>query len=220
MKPVVILRPEPGASRTAERARQRGLNLLCHPLFVAKAIEWNAPAPDAFDAIMLTSAQTARLAGQGLDMYRALPAYAVGAATAAAMKVAGFASVTAGESDGSAIAARIAADGHSRVLHLGGLTVAHIEPGPLQIERVPVYAMVQSQEPLPVFAQGSVLLIHSPRAGMVIAARLLPEQRAGLHIVAISPAALAACGEDWASIQAVDKPDDESMLSLATRLCN
>lgn len=220
MKPVVILRPEPGASRTAERARQWGLIVQCHPLFVAKAIEWSAPPADRFDAILLTSAQTARLAGAGLQAYQGLPAYAVGSATAEAMVEAGFDSVTAGESDGSAIAARIAADDHVHVLHLGGRTVAHIEPGPLHIERVPVYEMVQSDDDLPEIMPGAILLVHSPRAGTVIARRLSAEQRAGLHIVAISPAALAACGEGWASAQATDKPNDESMLSLAARLCN
>ena len=220
MTPVIILRPEPGASRTAERARKLGLVVQCHTLFVAKAIDWTAPSADNFDAILLTSANTARLAGAGLQAYQGLPAYAVGYATAEAMKEAGFASVTAGESDGSAIAAMIAADGHIRVLHPGGRTVAHIEPGPLHIERVPVYEMVQSDDDLPEIAPGAVLLIHSPRAGMVIARRLSAAQRAGLHIVAISPAALAACGDGWASARATDKPNDESMLSLAARLCN
>lgn len=220
MKPVIILRPEPGASQTAARARRLGLKVLCHPLFVARAIGWTPPPPAAFDAVMLTSAHTARLAGAELNAYRALPAYAVGAATADAMKAKGFVSVTVGESDGNAIAARIAADGHVHVLHLGGRTVAPVEPGPLRIERIAVYEMVQDKGDLPTFEPGSVILVHSPRAGALIAAQVRREQRATLRLVAISPAALTASGEGWASAHAADHPNDDSMLALAARLCN
>lgn len=221
MRPLIILRPEPGASKTAERAAELGLKARVIPLFAPQAVVWEAPAPDRFDALLLTSANAARFAGERLADYRGLPAYAVGRATARAMQEAGFAQVVAGDGDGTAIARRMAADGHRRVLHLAGRAVAPIEPGALSIERVAVYAMLRTGEAdlAEQLTAGSVLLVHSPRAGEIVAQHVGLDQRALLHLIAISPAALAACGTGWASAQAPGKPDDERMLALAVRLC-
>ncbi|HEX7876845.1 MAG TPA: uroporphyrinogen-III synthase [Sphingobium sp.] len=221
MKPVIILRPEPGASATEARAQGLGLRSRRCPLFEARPVIWKEPAADRFDALLLTSAQAARLAGPQLALYRTLPTYAVGQATAKALTERGFADVVAGEEGGNAIAARISADGHRRVLHLGGTTVAPIDAGPLTIERIAVYTVAAKKEvALDDFLEpGAILLVHSPRAGQRIAELVAPDQRSALHVIAISPAALAACGDGWASGEAPDRPDDERMLALAARLC-
>ena len=222
MRRLLILRPEPAAGRTAERARALGLDAHVHPLFAPQPMDWAPPVPADFDALLLTSANGVALAGPALDHYRALPAYGVGATTAQALTQAGFADVTAGTGDGSAIAAQIAADGHRRVLHLAGTTVAPMEAGPLEISRIAVYSMASLPDNpalLDAAAPGSILLIHSPRAGERLSAQMPQAQRATLHIVAISPVALAACGEGWASGNAPAQPRDEEMLALARRLC-
>ncbi|WP_375195497.1 uroporphyrinogen-III synthase [Sphingobium sp.] len=221
MTRVVILRPEPGASRTAARAAELGLVAEVHPLFAPRAIDWAAPSPDRFDALLLTSANAARLAGARLTDYRVLPTYAVGRATARALAEAGLAGAVAGDGDGTAIARRIADDGHRVVLHLAGRTVAPMEAGLLTIERVAVYEMRRTDEDglADRLEPGSILLVHSPRAGGILAERVSVDQRGGLHLIAISPAALAACGAGWASAEAPDTPDDERMLALAVRLC-
>ncbi|HWL48068.1 MAG TPA: uroporphyrinogen III synthase HEM4, partial [Sphingomonadaceae bacterium] len=64
--PLLILRPEPGASATACRAAQRGHDTVVAPLFTIAPLGWDPPAPDGFDALMLTSAHAARLAGPAL----------------------------------------------------------------------------------------------------------------------------------------------------------
>ncbi|MGC4251294.1 MAG: uroporphyrinogen-III synthase [Sphingobium sp.] len=221
MRPLVILRPEPGAGRTAERATQMGLTATRCLLFEGRALDWDAPSPDGFDALLITSAQTVRLAGPRLALYRALPAYAVGRATAAAMEAAGFGRVIAGETDGTAIAARIAADGHRSVFLPGGVDTAPIEPGPLTLHRTAVYEMIEMEVGAldGLIGQGAVLMVHSPRAGRRLAALVPPGRRGNLHVVAISAAAQAACGARWASIQAAENPDDDRMLALARRLC-
>ncbi|HAF41280.1 MAG TPA: uroporphyrinogen-III synthase [Sphingobium sp.] len=222
MRRVLILRPEPAAGRTAARAATLGMDARVHPLFAPQPVDWTPPPIDNFDALLLTSANGARLAGAELARYRGLPAYAVGAATAQALYDAGFAAVNIGAGDGSAIAARIAADGHERVLHLAGTTVAPMASGTLRISRVAVYSMA-SLPPDPALPDdavaGSILLVHSPRAGERLAAQLPEARRAALHLVAISPAALAACGPGWASAQAPARPQDDEMLALALRLC-
>lgn len=192
------------------------------PLFVPRAVAWTPPGPEAFDAILLTSANGVRLAGPAIATYAALPAYAVGAATAAALRAAGFAQVIAGTGDGSAIAARIGADGHRRVLHLAGRTVAPILADTLALTRITVYAM-ETAPPDPALAQaaqpGAVMLVHSARAGTRLAELIPAPMRGALHLVAISAAARDAAGDGWASAHAAQRPADDEMLALALRLC-
>ncbi|MGA1807467.1 MULTISPECIES: uroporphyrinogen-III synthase [Sphingobium] len=218
MRPLIILRPAPGAGRTADKAMAMGLAVRLCPLFAAEALAWTPPPAGDFDALLVTSAQTVRSGGAVLQAYRALPTYAVGAATAEALRAAGFVDPVAGDGDASAIAARIAADGHRAVLHLSGETAAPMDAGPLRVTRIPVYRMM----PLPcdpLELSGGVLLVHSAAAGGRLAEILAENQRATCEVVAISPAALAACGSGWGSAQAADAPNDAAVLALARRLC-
>lgn len=221
MRRVVILRPEPGAGETEARARAMGLDPVKYPLFAPVAIAWEPPAPEAFDALLLTSANGVQMAGPALANYRALAAYGVGEATALALRRAGFVHAVAGGADASAIAARIAADGHGRVLHLSGAAVAPMDAGSLIVRRIPVYAMrgLPVPEGLADAPDGAAMLVHSSRAGERLAAIIPEERRAGLHLIAISTAALAASGAGWRSAQAPDRPRDDEMLALAARLC-
>ena len=99
MRPLVILRPEPGASRTAEEARRLGLEPRIVPLFEIVALAWTAPDPRQFDGMVITSANAIRLGGAGLGRLKALPVHAVGEASAAAARAAGFAVDSTGTGD-------------------------------------------------------------------------------------------------------------------------
>src|SRR4051794_41196284 len=98
MRRVVVLRPEPGASATVERARQRGLDAFALPLFEVEPVAWEAPDPDRFDALLLTSANAVRHGGEQLVRLRELPVYAVGSATADAARRGGFEVASVGSS--------------------------------------------------------------------------------------------------------------------------
>ena len=47
MKRVLVLRPEPGASETVQRAKAKGLDAEASPLFVVEPIEWEFEEPSA-----------------------------------------------------------------------------------------------------------------------------------------------------------------------------
>ncbi len=216
---ILVLRPEPGASATAARARAMGLEPVVAPLFTIKPLEWEAPDPARVDAILLTSANAAREAGPKLAAYAALPCHAVGEATAAAARQAGFADVRAGPSDGAAALAAMS----GRVLHLCGrehLPLAH--PG-VSVERRIVYAAepVSALPPAAAdgLARGAVALIHSPRAAATFASFLAEDARHGVTAAAISAAAAAALGSGWAHVAAAARPRDEALLELAAELC-
>ena len=97
MRPLVILRPEPAASRTAGQARDMGLTVHVLPLFELVPLPWSAPDPAGFDGLVLTSANAVCLGGEQLGKLSLLPVHAVGAATAAAARAAGLTVVAVGE---------------------------------------------------------------------------------------------------------------------------
>ena len=77
MKPLIILRPEPGASRTAARAQALGVQVIQMPLFAVVPIEWQAPDPKELDGLVLTSANAVRHAGEELQKLKGLPVHAL-----------------------------------------------------------------------------------------------------------------------------------------------
>jgi uroporphyrinogen-III synthase len=218
---ILILRPQPGADATAARARARGLSPVVAPLFEVRALPWEAPA-GPYDAVMLTSANAARLAGDGMTPFLALPCYAVGEATAAAARAAGFGDVRIGPADGAALARQMAADGIRSTFHpCGADHVALAAPG-LTIADTPVYA-ADPVAALPAtaeaaLAKGALVLLHSPRAAGLFAA-LTHDKRARVRIAAISEATAAAAGEGWRSVAVASAPRDAALLELAAKLC-
>ena len=217
---ILILRPRPGADKTAERARAMGLEPAVAPLFTVRPLDWTAPDPAGFDAVVLTSGHTARLAGDGLTPFAALPCYAVGERTAEAARAAGFLDVRTGPSEGAALVAMMAADGVGRAFHPCGREHIELAQPSVRIAAVPVYA-ADAVERLPAAAvgalrAGAVALLHSPRAARVLAQLAEP---AGTRIAAISAATAEAAGPGWTSVAVAAAPRDQALLELAAKLC-
>lgn len=221
MKPLVILRPEPGGSISAERAESMGFDdIVRTPLFKVRRVEWTVPEADRFDAMLLTSANAPRHAGAGLESLKRLPVHAVGEATAKAARAAGLMVDTVGDGGIGDLLGRLGKP--QRLLHLCGQHRRAAEQGEHTIIAVPVYSAVAREEPngldrLP----GSVVCVHSPRGGERLAALVEREclDRHEIVIAAISAAAAEACGEGWAEVAVASSPDDASLLALAKRLC-
>lgn len=218
---ILILRPEPGAEDSAAKARALGLEPVVAPLFTLRALVWEAPAAGAIDALLLTSANAARLAGPGLAPFLGLPCYAVGETTAAAARTAGFEQVLTGPSDGAAGLAMLAADGKSNALHLCARDHVALNDPVVTVTRRLVYA-ADADEALPAKAAkavhaGALVLLHSPRAAALFS-RLAPD-RSGVRLAAISAATADAAGSGWGSVAVAPAPRDEALLELAARLC-
>lgn len=223
MRPVLVLRPEPGATRTADSARAMGLDAVVVPLFAVAPLEWSARSAHNFDAVIFTSANALAHGGPAIFGYTALPTYAVGTATAEAARRAGFVDVREGGSDAAALVERLAADGRARVLHLGGLDRRDAEAAGVTIERVALYesrALPKPEALATALVRAPVALAHSPRAAARLAELAAPEQRARVILAAISAAAASAAGAGWQSVAIADRPDDAALLELAARLCD
>lgn len=210
MKPLVVFRAEPAASMTAARASAMGLKVRIIPLFEVVPVEWSAPNAGRFDGLVLTSANAVRHGGPQLAAFKGLPVHAVGAATAAAAREAGFTVASIG--GGSSRDMDLPDD--KTLLHLTGRD--HV--GTSAAETISVYAAqaIESPEGIDALA-GSVVAVHSPRAGSRLAE--LVKSRARIAIAAISPAAASACGAGWEQVHAASMPNEETLLALAARLC-
>ena len=225
MKPdLLILRPEPGASRTAAHARSLGLSAIAAPLFEIISVDWTPPDPALFDAVIVTSVHAARQAGPAISLYRTLPCYAVGDASAAAAAQAGFSEVIVGPSDGAALVAMMDEAGVANAFHPCGRD--HIPlASSFRIEKRIVYAALAADR-LPERAAtalkgGAIALLHSPRAAHCFG-QLLDQagiERASVRLAAISPAAAEAAGEGWKNLSVADIPRDHALLELAASLC-
>lgn len=210
MRPLVVLRPEPGASASAEGARRMGLEVITLPLFEIRPLPWTAPDPARFDGILMTSANAAHFGGPELVRLRDLPVHAVGEATAEAARAAGFevASVGAGG------VGQLSLPQGRPLLHLCGRHRRPIEG----TEPVAVYESVELLAPEGLSAiRKAVVAVHSPRAGRRLAE--LAGERLRTAIAAISEAAAEACGPGWERVEVADAPRDPALLALAARLC-
>lgn len=220
--PLIVTRPEPGNATTVARAAALGLDARAMPLFAARALPWTPPAAGDFDVLLLTSAQAVRLAGPQLAALAALPAYAVGDATAAAAAAAGMTIVRTGEADAKRLLDAMAAEKIDRILWLCGHDRSVFDPRGMTIQPLPCYT-VDPVDPPPgwsgLIAAPAVLLAHSARAARRIAALAGPS-RAHLALVAISPAVATAAGTGWAERTASAQPTDAGMLALAAALCH
>jgi uroporphyrinogen-III synthase len=215
MRRVVVLRPKPGASETVKRARELGLEPVSVPLFEVEAVEWAMP-DGAFDGVLLTSANAVQQAGEQLQKLRALPAYTVGEATAEAARDAGFDVAATGYDGVERLLGSI--DPGLRLIHLCGEDRKSAPDARQEIEPVAVYRSRAIQAPALGDVNGSVALVHSPRAGSRLGE--LVKDKASIAVVAISKAAANAVGEGWEVVTAADKPTDDAVLALAAELCN
>jgi uroporphyrinogen-III synthase len=210
VKPLVILRPEPGGSRTAARAEAMGLQPRLLPLFTIVSIPWTAPDPAQFDTLVLTSANAVRHGGDELDKLKGLPVHAVGQATAALAEDAGFRIASVGRGGRG----QMMLPAGQRLLHLAGRD--HVGTGAMQIIEVYEARVVDSPPGLEQL-RDSVVAVHSPRAGRRLAE--LVTERGRIAVAAISPAVAEACGTGWQELRAADAPNDSALLALAARLC-
>ena len=216
MRPILVLRPEPGASVTVKRAQELGLDAFSVPLFEIEPVSWSAPDPGNFDGLLVTSANAVRHAGDEIKELTGLPVYAVGAATADVAREAGLDVALAGE--GGVDRLLDAVPQGLRLLHLCGEyrrmpTDPNHEITPLVVQTAkPIEAPDLSA------AKGAVAMIHSPRAGARFAE--LVADRRSILIAAISQPAADAVGQGWATVEVAEYLNDYGLLALAARLCD
>ena len=224
-KPWIVTRAEPGASVTAGRIVARGGKALVMPLFQIVATGAAISEATRFQAVVFTSANGVRTAPAGLD--RSLPAFAVGDATAAAARAAGFGAVISADADGAALAALLTAQlrpGAEPVLHVRGEDVAFDVTAALKAAGFQAQALVTyrseaintlSPDQMALAATALGVLFHSAR-GAEVGARLMAPLAPHLMAICISEAAKAAAQTaPFSRFAVAERPTDEAVIALA-----
>ncbi len=212
---VWITRAQPGADQTAERLSALGYAPIVAPLLAIRPL---GPALDLTEvqALAFTSRNGVR-AFAALSDDRARPVFAVGDATAACAREAGFADVRSAGGDIHALAALIRAEGGGRsILHPGAAEpagdLAALVGAAARVTALAVYEAVETGVPTP--GTWDIVLIHSPRAARALAATLAQETPKGRIAVAISDAAARPLGAlPFAEIRIAAAPTETSLLA-------
>lgn len=218
--PLIVTRPEPGNAATAEKAKKLGFDARAMPLFAARSLEWSAPAAENFDALLLTSAFAAKLAGPDLDKLSSLPVYAVGAATARAAEAAGLTVAMTGSADAQRLLDDMASQDIRTILWLCGRDRSEFDARGAAITALPCYTVAPVAPPAEwsaLIAAPAILLAHSARGAQRIS-DLAGGARSHLALVAISASVAAAAGEGWRDLAIARQPDDAAMLAEARAL--
>lgn len=216
---ILVTRPMPGGEATAARLRSAGHDVVLAPLLTTEPVDWQSPT-QLPQAMMLTSATAARLAGVMANPLQDLPCFTVGDATAAAAQAAGWRDVRSGDGAVQQLVDRIAGQGITGLVHLAGEDRTSMAvPAPLRITVVVVYRAVL--QPLEVPPPVDWTLFYSPRTARHFAAECdrLGLDRAAIAIAAISPAALAAAGPGWARTATAATANEDALLAAIGVSC-
>jgi uroporphyrinogen-III synthase len=224
MMPVLIVRPEPGASVTLGAARTYGLDAHSHPIFEVRPVPWEAPPREEIDALLIGSANALRHGGVQIERYEGLPAYAVGEMSALAAQSAGLAVVARG--NGGLQAVLDSMDGaHPRLLRLAGRARVPLAPPPgISIRERIVYAsepLSLSAAALPLLSGRALVLLHSGEAarhfGMLCDRAGITRER--IEVAGLGPRITELAGSGWARTETAPNATDGALLALARQMC-
>lgn len=223
-RPVIVLRPEPGCTETLTAARDRGLEAFAAPLFAIQPVDWSAPDPSAFDALLAGSANAFRLGGRALAGLTKLPVLAVGERTAAAARAAGFHVAANGHGGLQALIETVEAP--ARLLRLSGeARVDLAPPGGVELVETTVYRAAPlrlTDQAIEALGGGAVVLLHSGEAARRFAAECdrLTVARSTVSIAALAPRIAEAAGEGWAQVRTAPEVTDCALLAMAADMCH
>ncbi len=219
---LLALRPEPGLAATLERAGAMGLAITGHALSEIRAVAWDCPDPAGIDGLLIGSANAILHGGPHLARLREKPVYAVGEATAAAARAAGFAIAMTGSGGLQGVLDAIAAPCH--LLRIAGEEHVPLTP-PTGVTFAEVIAYRSVALPLDpaaaLLGSGKALvLLHSAATARHFAAECdrLGLARAAIALAALGPR-IAAAGEGWGAVHTAATPDEGALLQLAFDLC-
>lgn len=221
---VLVTRPEPDASRTADRLRRLGHDPVIVPLQAIRSLAPDLPA-GRFEAVAATSANALRNAPP--DVLRALiglPCFVVGGETAKAATDAGFANVRRGPGDASGLAATMvgALPSGARVAYLSGRKRKDAFETGLRAAGIAVTALetydaadcTPSATELAAASACDAVLVYSAGAARRLAA-IFPDRLDGVSPVCISIDAANALPEAWRGRAVVAATPDEPALLVA-----
>ena len=224
IRPLVIIRPEPGLSATLAAAEKLAVPIVSAPLFAIEPRAWVSPPADEIDALLIGSRNAIRQGGPALDAFRGKPVYAVGESTARAGEDAGFQIAGTGKGRLQPVLDQLAGQ-KLRLLRITGEEHVPVTPPPgIEVVTRIAYASVGQPMPDDLVAQldGAVVLLHSAAAARHFASECdrLGVVRSGVALAALAPRIAEAAGEGWEVVATASAPSDAALLALARDMCH
>jgi len=230
---VIVTRPEPDASATVERLAALGHRAIAAPLLRVESLPARLPRPGSVQAVLVASLNAVRRLPA---RFRAVPVLAVGDATAAAARAAGFRSVASAKGDARDLAALAAArcDPSGPPLLLvtargaGGPLAADLRARGFRVLRRVAYttrplrrlaaparaALARGEVRAVAFFSGSAATAFA----RVARAERLAHTLGGVTALAISPAVAARLAPlGFGAVLTASHPDQDSLLALLGR---
>jgi uroporphyrinogen-III synthase len=216
---VWVTRAAPAAESTAERVRALGFDAVVAPLLQVRPvgagpIDVNGVGALAFTSVNGVEAFAARSA------WRDARVFAVGAATGAAARSAGFKDILTSEGGVAALARVVAAhrrDIAGAVLHPAAAEVAgELSAAGVPIRTVTVYETTATPRDAGFEARIADIhaaLVHSAKAARQLAEILRRRPAPGLRLLCLSPAVAAPLRGE---ISTAALPNEEALLNLLT----
>lgn len=200
VRKIWITRAQPAAEATAARVRALGHEPFVAPLLAVQPVEGVEVDLRGVCALAFTSANGVRAFIEATPE-RSLRVFAVGAATAQAVRAAGFRNVLSADGDVAALAEGIAArkrDLKGCVLHPGaaepaGDLVGALEAHGVEARRLVLYDTGPAEltaNQLAALPDIDAVLLHSPKASQVLAAMLKETPLPGLRALCLSKAVM------------------------------
>ncbi len=232
---LLVTRPDEDQAALAETLDALGHQTIAAPLLAVRFLA-DAAIPDTpYQAILITSANGARALRRRREVARlaTLPVLAVGEASAAAARVAGFADVASAEGDVEALAElalRRLEPGGGPLLHVAGSVVAGdlktvLEGHGFSVDRVTLYEAVAAER-LPIAAADALragaidgALFYSPRTARSFAA-LVQMEGVAQTLVTVTAYCLsqavaeALAGLPFKAVAIAPEPNQAALLGL------
>jgi uroporphyrinogen-III synthase len=226
--PVLVTRPEPEATTTAETLSARFGDRVRPVVAPLMAVEFLSPAlPEGrFDGVIFTSAAGVAAAGRlGVALPRR--AWCVGTKTAERAQAAGFDATAAGGDADALIEALVTARADGRLLHLRGevsrgSVAERLNSAGIETVSVVIYRQVPqplSPEAKELLRQPGVVILplFSPRSAELLAKALPGDVRASLRLVCMSDAVANAVVGVEGTVTVAERPDLLAMLAALGR---
>ena len=228
---LLLTRPRPDSEGLAARLAEMGIETLIAPVLQIEPLPAGLPDIADDETVLLTSANGARALARASER-RDLHLLAVGDATAAAARAAGFSDVTSAERDSDALT-RLAIDRagaeKGRVLHITGSHVAgdlegSLTAAGLSYRRLALYE-ARAAETLPAIVETALtsggvdgVILYSPRSAGVLRELLqaaeLGDAPQKMTAYCLSGAVAKAAGKGWRRVEVAKAPDTDSLLAL------
>lgn len=224
MMRVLVTRAEPGASETAERLRALGFAPVVAPALTIEPVTHDPAPAEQAAALAFTSAAAARAWTGRRDVI----AFAVGDATASALRAAGFTDVRSAGGDGADLAALIAAAmppgpiGYIRGAAVAFDLAAALTPRGFHVIPIIVYAArADASLPLGMLDGLDAALFHSPAGARAFAERVRSGDssdslRAVRAICMSAAVAEPLSALPWKAVEIADAPTENALFARLT----